>query len=74
MAPKQSMDLDKAVNPLDVVFLLEQAAYRFQDDASELSSAHQDESAGKPWQIVAEELDSCATKLHNALTKWTRGG
>ncbi len=73
MAPEKSMDLDKAQNPLDVVYLLEQAAYRFAEDAGELSSAHQDESAGKPWEIVAAELDSCAMKLETKLKKYTRG-
>lgn len=60
------LDVD---SPEQIAPVLESAAEEFSADAIELESAHQDTTAGKPWTIVADELNKAAERIGKRLKK-----
>ncbi len=63
------MDLDVA-SPEEVADVLREAADQYREDGLELASAHQDELAAAPWNLVAAELDAAAGRIGNKLAEW----
>jgi hypothetical protein len=60
------LDLDCA-SPDDVPVILERIAAHYRDSSTELSSAWQDESAGKVWQDFASILERAAIGCRKAI-------
>jgi len=62
------LDLDLDVDaPDQVVPVLRAAAEVYQESSSELQSAWQDKSAGRPWRVIARILEQAADKIESAL-------
>lgn len=59
-------DLNVA-DPEQVAGILRNAAQAAYEAAGELESAWQDKSAGRPWKIVARELERCAFRIEERL-------
>lgn len=66
MAGKLDLDVNK---PEAIPDKLRSAADQFLEDAGELDHYHQDESAGKPWRIIANELEKAADRIWTRLKK-----
>lgn len=64
MASNYSLDVDQ---PDKVIRVLEYAADQYYAAAAELESAHQDEAAGKPWDVIAAELEQAADRIQTRL-------
>jgi len=62
------MNLDVS-SPPQVIKVLEQAAQRFYDDASQLEGDWQDRGAGRPWVEAAKALEAAAQRLRKALKR-----
>lgn len=65
--PVRSTDLNDPAAPDGVARILRNAADLMREQASELDSAWQDKGAGKPWDMIAKELEACATKIERKL-------
>ena len=68
MQPDRRLNLD-VDSPEKVIFVLLAAVDAFNDTAAELESAWQDKSAGKPWTVIAKELETAAARVRAALGK-----
>ncbi len=64
VAEKVSLDVE---NPEDVPRVLRRAAESYYESSQELSSAWQDETAGKIWEEIAEALEDAAEKIEGIL-------
>jgi phosphoglycolate phosphatase-like HAD superfamily hydrolase len=60
------LDVD---SPEKIVRVLQRASDAFHDSASELSASWQDKGAGRPWTVVAEELERASVKITQRLQK-----
>lgn len=58
----KNLDLD-VDSPDKVSTVLRNAAEAYNDSASELASAWQDSSAGKPWEKIARILEQAADRI-----------
>jgi hypothetical protein len=63
---KRSLDLD-VDSPEKVSMILRNAAEAYYESALELSSAWQEKSAGKPWEIIARVLARAADEIDKKL-------
>lgn len=61
-----NLDVD---SPDKVLPVLRKSADEFYESASELTSEWQDKGAGRPWEIIARELEICANKIEKKLIK-----
>jgi hypothetical protein len=61
---KLDLDVDA---PDKVAPVLASAAQQFYDSASELQSAWQEKAAGRPWEIIAKELEAAASRIKKKL-------
>lgn len=62
------MNLDLDVDsPEKVIPVLRRAIEAFYDSAVELESAWQDRSAGKPWIVIAKELEKAANNIEKKI-------
>lgn len=59
----RTTDLNEPASPEDVPAVLQYAAEKMREQASELQSAWQDKNAGKVWDIIARELDRAAERI-----------
>ena len=62
--------LDQDLNvdhPDKVATILRNAAQAAYEAAGELSAAWQDKTAGAPWNVVAKELERCATRIEDRI-------
>ena len=60
------MDLD-VDSPEEVADVLDEAAQAYREGAAELEAAWQDKGAGRPWDIIARELEGCAERIRKKL-------
>jgi len=60
VGPRLSLDVDA---PDKVAPVLMTAADRFYEDAGELEGVWQEKSAGRPWEIIAKELEAAADRI-----------
>ena len=60
-------DLDAVAAPDDIPAVLRRAADQCLIDACELVAAWQDRGAGRPWRMVARELERCAGRIEKCL-------
>lgn len=67
----QNYDLD-VVTPEEVPAVLEAIASHYRESVSELSSAWQDDNAGKVWGDFATILDRAAESCRKAIVKRLR--
>lgn len=61
-----NLDVDA---PHKVSDVLHSAAFVYLDSASELDSAWQNTSAGRPWRMIAKVLASAAVKIDKGMKK-----
>lgn len=66
---KPQTDLLLAGSPVDLIEALRMAAQRYRQDASDLKSVWQDDSAGAIWDFSADLLEVAATKIEK---KWSQ--
>jgi len=66
MSEDLNLDVDAPDKVSDV---LRNAAESFHESAMELTGAWQDEGAGKPWGIIARELEATAERIDKKLRK-----
>lgn len=62
-------DLEEVGDPAEVPDVLEYAAQRYYESASELDAAWQDPDAGKPWEMIAGELEASAERIRKKLKR-----
>ncbi len=70
--PRASLDLD-VDSPDKVPDILRNAADDFYEAELELSAAWQDDSAGRPWRIIAQVLEEAVKKIDNRLYMYYYG-
>lgn len=63
MYDAKTTDLNEPDAPDAIPGVLRRAAEKMREQASELAVAHQDRHAGKPWTVIAEELDRAAARI-----------
>jgi hypothetical protein len=63
----RATDFGDADHPDKIPGILRRAAEQAYDAAGELESAWQDKAAGKPWLMVARELERCADRIEGKL-------
>jgi len=61
-----NLDVD---SPEKVLSVLRKSADEFNESAAELTESWQDSGAGRPWEIVARELEICANRIEKKLIK-----
>lgn len=66
MDDKLNLDVDA---PDKVTEVLGRAIGAYLESSSELESAWQDKGAGKPWVIIAQELDKTISRIDKRLKK-----
>jgi hypothetical protein len=59
-----NLDVD---SPEKVLVVLRDAAQSFYESAGELESAWQDKNAGKPWILIAKELERASDNIERKL-------
>lgn len=67
MSRDKGTDLDAPDSPDDVPHVLRNAADRMRAQAADLAASWQDKGAGRPWQMIAAELDRAAKRIEGRL-------
>lgn len=57
-------DLNEPDAPSEIPDVLLRAAQKMREQAMELNAAWQDRQAGKPWLIISDELERCASRIN----------
>lgn len=66
MALSKNFDLDVDA-PNKVPLTLRRAADSFYESAADLTAAWRDKGAGRPWDIIAKELEAAADRIDKKL-------
>lgn len=63
----QTTDLNDPTAPDGVPDVLRAAANKMREQSAELNSAWQEGGAGRPWDMIADELERAATRITKRL-------
>jgi hypothetical protein len=63
----KTTDINDAAAPEEVPVILRRNAERANEAAGELAAAWGDSNAGKPWLMIAKELERCAAAIEKKL-------
>ncbi len=63
----QTTDLNEPSAPDAIPDVLRYAATKIREQASELDVSWQDKGAGRPWNMIADELERAATRITSKL-------
>lgn len=62
-------DLNEPSDPDDIPDVMRRAAEKMREQAAELQAAWGDRYAGRPWKLIAKELDRAALRIEKLLEK-----